>query len=247
MSEAPGVRIALWGANGRMGRAVAEVAAETPEASVVHGVDKGGEAPNPAEVDVVIDFSTPDSMEQALRWAVSNAVPFVSGTTGSSHAQLDEVRQAAESTAVLHAANFSLGVAVTRALVRKAAAALPLSFHPEIMEVHHRRKVDAPSGTALALAQDVDGTRGISACITGRSGQVGERTDYELGVFALRGGDVVGEHTVYFFGEGERVEIAHRATDRRIFARGAVAAAVWMAGRMPGVYTMEDVLGLAEG
>lgn len=228
-----------------MGTAVSEVAAESDEVVIAFEVDQDSPAPVGVEVDVVIDFSTPTSLDEALGWCSKHGAALVSGTTGASHALLDRVDRASGGIALLHAANFSLGVAVTRALVRRAAAALPVSFHPEIAEIHHQRKVDAPSGTALALAHDIDAARGVSACITGRSGQVGERTDHEVGVFALRGGDVVGEHTVYFFGQGERVEIAHKATDRRIFARGAIAAARWIAGKAPGRYTMDDVLGLA--
>lgn len=243
MSEGA-ARVAIWGVQGRMGSAIRGVLDEVEGLEFAFGVDRGLAAPEDAAAEVVIDFSTPSSTGDALAFCLERGAAFVSGTTGLSPDALERIGAAGDVIPVLHAANFSLGVAVVRALVRQAAAALPLSFHPEIAEIHHDRKVDAPSGTALALAQDIDATRGISACITGRSGQVGERTDYELGVFALRGGDVVGEHTVYFFGQGERVEIAHRATDRRIFARGAVAAARWLVGRGPGRYTMNDVLAL---
>jgi 4-hydroxy-tetrahydrodipicolinate reductase len=242
------IPVTIWGASGRMGRAIDEVAAEDRGVTIVERVSLGtnptGTATDAGGRGVIIDFSAPGSAMQALTVAIDRRWAFVSGTTGLDSAQHERIATAAGTIPVLHAANMSMGVAVTRALVRQAARALPREFEPEIVEVHHSRKVDAPSGTALALARDVESARPESERVYGRQGETGARDPGELGVHALRGGDVVGEHTIYFFGQGERVEIAHRATDRRIFARGAVAAARWIASRPPGQYTFEDVLGL---
>lgn len=242
MTSAP-TRVVLWGANGRMGRAIRNASASDPTVDVVACVGRGA-PPEPGGDVVVVDFSSPEGFDRALAWSRANGAPFVSGTTGLSESQLAALDAAATDIPVLLAPNTSLGVAVTRALVRAAAAALPTSFEPEIVEVHHHRKVDAPSGTAVALAEAIETARDVKR-VHGREGAVGARQTDELGVHALRGGDVVGEHTVYFFGQGERVEITHRATDRAIFARGAMAAARWIATRAPGSYTMDDVLGLS--
>ncbi len=221
-----------------MGQAISAVLEASPECSVFVAENVGTTV-----ADVVVDFSSPTGFDDALAYAQRNGCAFVSGSTGVTEEALATLDVAAQEIPVLWAANMSLGVAVTRALVRQAAAALPASFAPEILELHHRHKADAPSGTALALAGDVAGAR-TARLVHGRQGQVGARHTEELGMHAVRGGDVVGEHTVYFFGDGERVEITHRATDRMVFARGAVAAALWLVGRTPARYTMDDVLGL---
>ena len=236
------VGVVLWGAAGRMGRSIE---AEVLRAEGVTLVSEVGEGDAPApRGDVVIDFSTPRGCSDALEFARAIGAGFVSGTTGLDEGHEDAFRRAAEEIPVLVAANMSLGVAVTKALVRTAAEALPLSYSPEIVEVHHRHKVAAPSGTAIALGDEVRAVRGVRLRTMGRQGYVGPRPEDELAIHALRGGDVVGEHTVSFFGEGERVEITHRAGDRAIFARGAVAAAMWIHERPPGRYLMEHVLGL---
>ncbi len=226
-----------------MGRAIDSVVAASDGATVVARTGRTGL--KSAEGDVVVDFSLPEGAAGALEFAQANRIGFVSGTTGTNAAFSERLADAAKTIPVLHASNMSLGVAVTRAVTRLAAAALPAEFQPEIVELHHRHKVDSPSGTALSLASDVASARPATHVTHGRSGACGPRDAAELAVHGVRGGDVVGEHTVYFFGEGERVEITHRATDRIIFARGAVAAAMWMVGKGPGIYTMDDVLGLA--
>ncbi|MFT6399950.1 MAG: 4-hydroxy-tetrahydrodipicolinate reductase [Bradymonadia bacterium] len=225
-----------------MGQAIDLVVAAAEEATVVARAGRGGLLR--ADADVVVDFSLPEGAQAALAFAVAHGAAFVSGTTGTDESFTRELTAAAVTIPVLQASNMSLGVAVTRALTRLASAALPAEFQPEIVELHHRHKVDSPSGTAIALARDVEGARTATEVNHGRSGACGPRTPNELGVHGVRGGDVVGEHTVYFFGEGERIEITHRATDRAIFARGAVTTALWLSGQPPGVYTMDDVLGL---
>jgi 4-hydroxy-tetrahydrodipicolinate reductase len=196
--------------------------------------------------DVVIDFSTAIAAAALAPRAAESGVALVVGTTG-----LDEAAQQALSAAslrvpVVRSANMSLGVNVLLGLLPRVSGALR-DYDAEIVEVHHRMKKDAPSGTALMMEQAVAAARGldpIAARKNGREGMVGQRTDAEIGLHAVRGGDVVGEHTAYFFGPGERIEISHRATDRGIFARGAVRAAQWVSGRPPGGYDMQDVLGL---
>ena len=225
-----------------MGQAIADATAETTEAEVVALITRTSRPP--AAGDVLIDFSLPEGSAKALQWARENGAAFVSGTTGLDDGFFSQLEQASQEIAVLHATNMSPGVAVLRTLTRVASAALPRAFQPEITESHHRHKRDAPSGTAKSLIEDVLSARPNLAVKPGRDGETGPRNPDELGVHAIRGGDVIGEHTVHFFGEGERIELTHRATDRAIFARGALAAALWIHGREPGRYTMDDVLGL---
>lgn len=260
-----GLKVAVLGASGRMGRRViaclgAEVelvAAVTRVGSTSLGVDAGvlaGEAARGVpitalgpgcfgEAEVVIDFSLPEALQAAMPWLGRAAL--VSGVTGGDAALERSIAEHAERAPVLLAANFSTGVHVLAHAVRMAAAALP-DHDVEIVEVHHRRKLDAPSGTALLLAEAVAGARGLSlaeALRHGRSGRVGVR-GAEIGVHALRGGDVVGEHTVWLLGDGERVQLGHVASSRDTFARGALRAAGWLRGRAPGRYQMTQVLGL---
>lgn len=225
-----------------MGRSVRGVLDEHASAEVCGTYDVNEVEPGPA--DVVIDFSLPDGARDALAWARTHGVPLVSGTTGVGDDYFAELDDAASEIAVLHATNMSVGVAVLRALTRMAAAALPAEFQPELTEVHHRHKRDAPSGTARSLLADLRAARPELRAIPGRDGDTGPREPSEVGVHALRGGDVVGIHRLHFFGEGEHVELAHTATDRTIFARGAVRAALWLRGRPPGRYSIDDVLGL---
>ena len=186
----------------------------------------GRELPDDLSADVIIDFSTPNALRRLLGVA---ACPVVTGTTGL-------VLPEAPTLALLHAANFSLGVAVLAQLLRTAAASLP-GYDIEVVELHHRGKRDAPSGTALRL---VDAVRpGVGPVVLGRSGP---RAEGEIGVHAVRAGDIVGEHRVFLCGPGERLELAHVATDRGLFAAGAVRAARWIRGRPPGRYTLEDVI-----
>jgi 4-hydroxy-tetrahydrodipicolinate reductase len=199
-----------------------------------------------AGVQVVIDFSRPELSLRALDACRAAGVPIVIGTTGHGADFESRVMAAARSTAVLVAANTSIGVAVAQELVRLASRALPPGFDIEIVEAHHKHKLDAPSGTALALAGSAAEGRGLgsgTSTVSGRTGQ-GARRDGEIGIASIRAGDIVGSHTVWFAGPGERLTITHEATDRSIFARGAIQAAAWLATQKPGRYSMSNVLGL---
>ena len=193
---------------------------------------------------VLVDFSGPIAFDAALALALERRVGFVSGTTGLKPEQFAAMQNAARSIPVLWAANFSLGVAMLLRCARRVAAALP-DWDCEIVEMHHSRKQDAPSGTALALGNAVAESRQVTvddAGVFSRHGLVGARRSGEIGFSALRGGDVIGEHTVLFATDGERLELTHRAGSRDSFARGALAAAVWIARREPGMYTFDQVL-----
>jgi 4-hydroxy-tetrahydrodipicolinate reductase len=211
------------------------------------GVQVVGELPSDlGGANVAIDFSRPDLSLRALHVCRAARVPIVIGTTGHAADFEARVAAAARDIPVLVAANTSVGVAVMEELVRIAAQALPREFDIEICEAHHKHKVDAPSGTALSLANSAAQARGLDPhadTLTGRSGHAARR-DGEIGIASLRGGDIVGSHTVLFAGTGERLTIAHEATDREIFARGAVRAAGWLAAQKPGRYSMANVLGL---
>ena len=195
-------------------------------------------------LDVVIDFSGPPGLTLALDHCLTHGTALVSGTTGIDAALEARLANAGSSIAILRAANFSLGVAVLTRLLREAAAALP-GWDLEIVEAHHGRKQDAPSGTALALGDAAATARRTtleSAAVYSREGQAGERVGGSIGFAVVRGGDIVGEHTAMLIGQGERLELVHRATDRSIFARGALQAAHWLAGRPPGLWQLEDVI-----
>jgi 4-hydroxy-tetrahydrodipicolinate reductase len=198
-----------------------------------------------ARAKVAIDFSRPELSLRALEVCRAARVPIVIGTTGHGLDFDSRVAAAARDIAVIVAPNTSLGVAVALELVRIAAAALPTGFDVEIVEAHHKHKLDAPSGTALALADSAAAGRGLDAAarVTGRSGQ-GARREGEIGISSVRAGDIVGTHTVWFAGAGERIQVTHEATDRAIFARGAIQAASWLAVQKPGRYTMANVLGM---
>lgn len=241
------IKICIVGAKGRMGQAVAEAAQEAGH-TVVSKVDMGDDlAAGIAKADVVIDFSFHTVTESVFRAASAAGKPVVCGTTGHSQEERAKLLEIASKTATVWAGNFSVGVNLLCYLVEKAAAALPLDYNAEIVEMHHRLKKDAPSGTALMLAESVLGPRGLTHddLVHGREGITGERTQREVGMHSLRGGDVVGDHTVIFSDIGERVELTHKASSRAIFARGAVRAAGWAIGKKPGVYSIREVLGLA--
>jgi 4-hydroxy-tetrahydrodipicolinate reductase len=196
------------------------------------------------DVDVVVDFSGPEGLVAALDRCETSGTALVTGTTGLSPALEERLAKAAERVAVLRAANFSLGVAVLTRLLREAAAALP-GWDLDILEAHHNRKEDAPSGTALALghaAAEGRGARLDDLAVYTREGRPGARKAGTIGFAVIRGGDIVGEHQALLMGQGERIELGHRATDRSIFARGALESAAWIAGRAPGAWTIEDVI-----
>ncbi|PTQ07306.1 4-hydroxy-tetrahydrodipicolinate reductase [Sphingomonas oleivorans] len=240
-------KIGIFGADGRMGRAIAEAIIDSG-AKLAGGVDRGDDAGALAgESDVLVDFSSPEALVGHLAAARSAGVPIVIGTTGLApehHAMIDE---AATAIPILQAANTSLGVNLLAHLVRETAARLGADWDIEIVEMHHRHKADAPSGTALLLGTAAAEGRGVAledVADRGRDGITGPRTEGDIGFAVLRGGSVAGDHQVVFAGEGERLELGHRAESRAIFAQGAVKAALWLAGQPAGRYSMADVLGL---
>ena len=246
------MRIGIIGADGRMGRAIAR-AAEPRGISVAGGIDRARDGDLPAlarAADVLIDFSSPDALAATLAAAVEAGTPLLIGTTGLTPEHHHAIDRAAEQVAVLQTANTSLGVNLLRALVEEAARRLGPDWDIEIVEMHHRHKLDSPSGTALLLGASANVGRGAADRIALNRFdrmQEGPHPREEGGIYyaSLRGGSVAGEHQVIFATEGERIELGHRAENRRIFATGALRAAEWLAGRGPGRYAMADVLGLA--
>jgi 4-hydroxy-tetrahydrodipicolinate reductase len=197
--------------------------------------------------DVLIDFTAPEATMDHIALAVQYKKPIVIGTTGLNPRQEENLVAASKHVPVFYSANMSIGVNVLAALVEQAAARLSDEFDIEIFEAHHRHKADAPSGTALLLGRAAAKGRGVNLSavqVLSREGQTGARAKGAVGFSVFRGGDVVGDHTVTFAGEGERIELSHKASDRAIFARGAIRAALWLAGRPPGAYSMRDMLNL---
>jgi len=241
------MKIAILGAAGRMGRKLCELA---PEAGleVVARVDvaEGFDKEWPAGTEGVVDFSHHSALPPAIAKAAEQGIPYVIGTTGVTAEEQKTVDAAAKRIPVVQSGNYSLGVNLLLALVKRAATVLGPEYDIEITEMHHRHKKDAPSGTALMLAKSAAAGRGASNEFTyGRFGDTGERPRGEIAIHALRGGSVVGDHTVMFAGELERVELTHKAQDRAAFAAGALKALSWAKGKAPGIYTMQDVLALS--
>lgn len=255
------IRLAINGASGRMGQALlsllrADGRFELAHALVSPGSAHDGESVWPGRelryahdwsrapaLDAVIDFSGPVGLAAALDHCLAHGIPLVTGTTGLEAALQARLEAAGTRIALLRAANFSLGVALLTRLLREASAALP-DWDLEIVEAHHGRKQDAPSGTALALGQAAAAARDTTldaAAVYSREGRTGERKAGSIGFAVVRGGDIVGEHQALLIGPGERLELGHRATDRVIFARGALQAAHWLAGRAAGHWRLEDV------
>jgi 4-hydroxy-tetrahydrodipicolinate reductase len=226
-----------------MGRLVVGAAVEAGH-TVVSQIDRKSDisACISGGIDVCIDFSSPGGAVGLCTVAAGLRVPVVTGTTGLSDLDLDAIKRCAESTPILMSSNFSIGVHVLRKLVREAVATLPVDFDVEIIEKHHTGKKDAPSGTALAILDDIKRSGRPVREVFGRSGK-SVHVPGEVCIHAVRGGDCVGEHEVFFFGNGERIEVVHRATDRAIFARGAIVAAErFYKIRIPGMYTLADVV-----
>ena len=244
MSE---VNILVTGCKGRMGQAVIS-AAEAQGVGVGACIDMGDSLPEAlAKCDTVIDFTSHHFSDELLAECLAQGKSMVIGTTGHTDEQLAAIRSASEKLPIVFASNYSVGVNTLFWLTRKAAELLGEDFDLEVVEMHHRMKKDAPSGTARTLVEILADVRGLSYdsdCRHGRFGDVGARTPKEIGVHALRGGDVVGDHTVIFANTGERVELTHKALSRDTFAGGAVRAARWLVGKGPGLYHMQDVLGL---
>ena len=268
------IKAAVCGALGRMGRKVIQAVLARPDmclSGIIEGPDcpqvgrslaaaLGGEATADLAItsdfdqgargaDVYIDFTTVSASLGYLARAAELGLPAVIGTTGLSPADQARLKEAARSVPVLWAPNMSLGISALYKVVGDLARALGPDYDVEIVELHHRHKLDAPSGTALKLMEAAAQGKGLAApgqgLVSGRQGQAGPRRDGEIGVLAGRGGDVVGDHTVYFLGPGERLELTHRAHSRGTFAQGAVRVAGWLAGRAPGLYTLEDTFQLA--
>ena len=242
------LKILITGCRGRMGEAVAAAAAADPEVVVERQIDLGDDlASNLAACDAVVDFSFHGFTAELAAACVTQGKLLVIGTTGHDAATEEKIRTAAQQIPVVFAPNFSVGVNTLFWLTRKAAEILGSGFDLEVVEMHHNKKLDSPSGTARRLAEilcEVENLSYASDVRHGRFGNVGARTKREIGMHAVRGGDVVGDHTVIYAAEGERVELTHKAGSRLTFAQGAVRAAKWLRGKPPGLYDMEDVLGL---
>ncbi len=238
--------ILLNGARGRMGEAVA-LASKDLGLSIGAAVDAGDDIASALPAcEVIIDFSSHRATHALLELAVAQHKPLVIGTTGHSAEEKARLLVIAAKVPCVWAGNFSVGVNLLFALTRRAASILGSDYDAEVIEMHHRFKKDAPSGTAARLLEIILDERKLTASALrhGREGITGERTSTEVGIHALRGGDVVGDHTVMFAALGERLELTHKASDRGIFARGALRAAQWVVDQKPGVYDMQDVLGL---
>jgi len=236
------LRAAVVGAAGRMGQTIIALA-NSESVEVVSKLDQGDQIAS-AGADVLIDFSQSDATNAVCEAGLKTNTPLVIGTTGHSVEQRKAIESAAKKLPIVFASNFSVGVNALFWLTEQAARIFGDSFDLEIVEMHHRLKKDAPSGTARTLAEILKRERKIAQLRYGREGMVGERGSSEIGIHAVRGGDVVGEHSVIFAGNGERVELTHRAASRETFARGALRAAHWVIGKEPGLYDMRDVLGL---
>ena len=264
------MKIGIVGCAGRMGRTLIQEVLATAGAALSGGTDVAGAVQGQdlgvlmgakplglvvgadsaalfAASDVVIDFTTPTASKIHAELAAKSGKALVIGTTGLDDGALAAIAAAAHKAAIVQAANMSVGVNTLLGLTEKLAALLPDTYDIEVIEMHHRHKVDAPSGTALRLGEAAAKGRGrklADVARKSRDGMVGARPKGEIGFVTLRGGDVVGDHTVIFATDGERIEITHKASSREIFAKGAVRAALWLKGRSPGLYSMRDVLGL---
>jgi 4-hydroxy-tetrahydrodipicolinate reductase len=265
------MRLVVAGAGGRMGQTLIRLIASTPGVVLAGAVDRRGSTAigqdagklaglDPAgllvtddplellaQAEGVLDFTAPAATVELSALAAQMRIAHVIGTTGLSEADEARIKAAARHAPIVKSGNMSLGVNLLAAVIRQIAATLDESFDIEILEMHHNRKVDAPSGTALLLAAAAAQGRGIALSERServRDGHVGARRRGDIGFASLRGGNVVGDHTVVFAGEGERIELTHRADSRDLFARGALRAALWARGRKPGLYGMADVLDL---
>jgi 4-hydroxy-tetrahydrodipicolinate reductase len=263
--------IVVVGAAGRMGRTLVRAVAATPGVTLAGAVERKGAreigedagllagiGPNGvlltddpltvfARADGVLDFTVPAATVAFAELTAQARIVHVIGTTGLSADDETRIKAAARHAAIIKSGNMSLGVNLLAALVRQAARALDAEYDIEVLEMHHRHKIDAPSGTALLLGRAAAEGRGIDLAANSvrvRDGHTGARKAGDIGFATLRGGSVVGEHSVIFAGEGETIEFVHKASDRTLFARGAIKAALWGRGRKPGLYSMDDVLGL---
>ena len=254
------IKVGIFGANGRVGKLLIDDLKETTDISLssVFVRNELNFSIDPSVLvttdiksflngcDIVIDFSLPEACEALLEAVMMTPKPLVIGTTGLSQHQLNLLKQASDKMPVLYATNMSLGVALLNKLVYQASAALD-GFDIEIVEMHHKHKKDAPSGTALTLGESAAAGRNLDldkVRVSGRDGNIGERTKDEIAVMALRGGDIVGRHTVGFYNDGEFIELNHTATSRNTFSKGALRAGKWLADKEPGLYSISDCLEL---
>jgi len=254
------IKVGVFGASGRVGKLLLDDLKDTPDMSVstVYVRNSLDFSIDPSILittdmksflngcDVVIDFSLPDACETLLEEAIQTPKPLVIGTTGLNNHQLNLLKDASEKMPILYATNMSLGVALLNKLVYQASAALE-GFDIEIVEMHHKHKKDAPSGTALTLSESAAAGRNLDidkVRVSGRDGNIGERTKDEIAVMALRGGDIVGRHTVGFYNDGEFIELNHTATSRNTFSKGAIRAGGWLVSKEVGLYSIADCLEL---
>ena len=241
-------KIIITGSKGRMGQMLVACAAHIPGIQVVGQVDQGDDlGAIVGQCDVVIDFSFHDATAGVAGSCATHKKALVIGTTGHSETEKTQITNVKSQIPMVWASNYSTGVNTLFWLTRKAAEILGPGFDLEVVEMHHRLKKDAPSGTATTLLEILGDVRKVQlkeALRHGREGIVGERTNTEIGIHAIRGGDVVGDHTVIFAANGERVELTHKASSRETFANGALRAAQWVTQKQPGIYDMQDVLGL---
>jgi 4-hydroxy-tetrahydrodipicolinate reductase len=265
------MKIAVMGAAGRMGRELVRTMASMPACEIAGGIERPGSewigqdigkvsgldalgvtiSDDPLEliarVEAIVDFSAPALSAEIAGLAANARIVHVIGTTGIGEGEQKAIAAAARHATIIQAGNMSLGVNLLVGLTRKIAAALDQDYDVEILEMHHKHKVDAPSGTALMLGQAAAEGRGIALAdhsARARDGHTGARKAGDIGFAVMRGGSVIGDHTVVFAGEGERIEISHLAADRSIYSRGAIKAALWGKGKGPGLFSMTDVLGL---
>jgi 4-hydroxy-tetrahydrodipicolinate reductase len=243
------MKVAILGAAGRMGHMLCDLVDKSEELELVAKCDIREDYPRtwPAGTEAVIDFTFHEAVPANIAKAAEEGIVYVLGTTGLTDEEQKAVDAAAEKIPVVQSGNYSLGVNLLLGLVKKAAEVLGLEYDCEVVEMHHRNKKDAPSGTALMLAKAAACGRDQNfedVAVFGREGMPGERPQGEIAVHAVRGGSVIGDHTVMFAGDVERIEITHKAQTREAFAAGALRAAVWAAGRKPGIYSMRDVLGI---
>ncbi len=264
------LKIAVAGANGRMGRMLVEAIAAAPDAVLAGALDVAGSpglgadagafsgqltgvaiaselSQGLAQAQFLIDFTRPEGTLRHLAYCAEHGIKMIIGTTGFDEAGKDAIRAAAQKTAIMVSPNMSVGVNVTLKLLEMAAKSLSHGYDIEIVEAHHRHKVDAPSGTALKMGEVIAGALGrdLKQCaVYGREGVTGERDPSTIGFATIRGGDIVGDHTVLFAGIGERIEISHKSSSRATYAQGALRAARFLAGKSTGLYDMQDVLAL---
>jgi 4-hydroxy-tetrahydrodipicolinate reductase len=267
------MRLIVAGAGGRMGRTLVKAIAETPGLSLAGALESAGSpllgqdsgtlaglgangialiadaGTLMAKADGIIDFTVPQATVALAALAAQAGIVHIIGTTGLAAADETKIKEAAQRAMIVKSGNMSLGVNLLAALAKRVAATLDQDFDIEILEMHHNKKVDAPSGTALLLGRAAAAGRGVDLdkhSVRARDGHTGARKPGDIGFATLRGGSVVGEHSVIFAGPAERIELAHKAEDRMIFARGALKAALWARGQKPGLYSMADVLGLTD-